>query len=168
MTNFNPPNLITFEEHGNDWQTYIDAVYTIFKADFILSQPKRGLHFIFVRPTIEDQNKERAFWHITSTGKIESERTPDLRRCERIRFPKPMVELDKAPNLKIWEKEVQMSGKRIEKRLHISTEDFSYLVVLSPLEKGYKRYLITTFYLEQNHQRVKNKKSYDDFHSLNA
>ena len=163
MTDFVDPNLETLEAHGNEWAKYIEAIYAVFKEHFISSLPRRGRITIGVRPIIEDQNKERAFWHITSQGSIERERTPDLRRCERIRYPKPMIELDQAKNLFVWEKEKLMNQKRRETRLHIAVDDFSYIVVLSPVEHGSKRFLVTTFYIEYRHQREKYKKDYQEY-----
>jgi len=37
------------------------------------------------------QNKEATFWHMIQEGSVESERIPDIRRCERIRWPRPSV-----------------------------------------------------------------------------
>lgn len=34
--------------------------------------------------------KEATFWHMIQEGRIEEDRTPDIRRCERIRWPKPI------------------------------------------------------------------------------
>ncbi|MNH30689.1 hypothetical protein D3C79_909980 [compost metagenome] len=34
------------------------------------------------------QGKEATFWHMISEGNDEAERLPDLRRCERIRWPR--------------------------------------------------------------------------------
>ncbi len=36
--------------------------------------------------------KEYTFYHITHKGNIENDRTPELRRCERIGWARPVIE----------------------------------------------------------------------------
>jgi hypothetical protein len=80
--------LVRLEDHGGDWQRYIDAVYAVFYGDFIASQPRfRGRPVVIGKQIID--GKERTFWHATSEGNIEVQRTPDLRRCERIGWIRP-------------------------------------------------------------------------------
>lgn len=152
------PKLETYEEHGSDWNKYVEAIYDIFKKDFIYSSPKWQPDDVFVRINSSpmDQGKEFTFWHITSEGDVEKDRTPNFRRCERIRFPRYLIEHFKKGPVLAWEKEVQKKGKGREKRIHISTDDFSYLVVLSPI-KNNKRTMITAYYIdsESNKKRLK-------------
>jgi hypothetical protein len=96
----------------------------------------------------EYQGKSATFWHMTSTGDDEAERIPDFRRCERIRWPKPIIENDQHPALKIW---AEPKGKN--QRIHIWYEDEGYLVVLDD-----RRDLIlpwTAFHIEREHERTK-------------
>jgi len=60
------------------------------------------------------QNKEATFWHLLSEGKIEENRLPDLRRCERIRWPRPIIERESDSRIKIWE------NKRRQETLYMS------------------------------------------------
>lgn len=37
-----------------------------------------------------------------ASGSVEEDRTPNFRRCERIRWPKPVIEHDGDPAVKVW------------------------------------------------------------------
>lgn len=142
------PELELFSEYGGDWEHYLDAIYQIFCQDFVDSKPLfRGQRLALKRhPVIE--GKEATFWHMTSEGSVESERTPDFRRCERIRWPRPIIENEGDPALKIW------SEKRgNENRIHLWFEAEAYLVVLA--ERATYTLPWTAFHIEHQHQRDK-------------
>lgn len=87
------PDLVLFEDFDGDWGKYLDVIYAYFKKDFADSQPVfRGKRLGLKRHPLS-QGKEATFWHMISEGENEDERLPDLRRCERIRWPKPTIEL---------------------------------------------------------------------------
>jgi hypothetical protein len=108
------PDLEEFNAYGGDWSRYIEALYQFFCQDFVASKPQfRGRRLGLKRhPVI--QGKEATFWHMTSEGSTEDERTPDFRRCERIRWPAPIIEHSLAPELKVW---AEPKGKN--QRIHI-------------------------------------------------
>lgn len=105
-------------------------------------------------PIIE--GKEATFWHIISEGAIENERLPDLRRCERIRWPRPMIEAITTGYVKYWK---NMRGK--EERIVIALEDFSYVVVLA--DRGDYILLWTAYCVEQEHTRRKLKNEFTNY-----
>jgi hypothetical protein len=148
------PELEYFDDYNGDWSRYLDAIYEIFCNDFVNSSPTfQGQKLALKRLPIE-HDKEATFWHFTSSGAVEKEREPDLRRCERIRWPRPVIENDADPNLKIW------SEKRNgEERVHIWLESEGYLVVLAKR----KNYILpwTAFYVERRHQRDKFNKRWE-------
>jgi hypothetical protein len=79
------PPLMCLDDCGGEWKRYVEAVFGEFYYDFIASQPQsQGLSVQCRRDPIMD-GKEAGFWHCTSEGPDERRRTPDLRRCERIR-----------------------------------------------------------------------------------
>ena len=100
--------------------------------------------------------KEATFWHMTSEGIDEESRIPDIRRCERIRWPKPVVEHADHPKMKYW-----VSVKRNENRIHIWLEDEDYVVVLAD-RRGF---LLpwTAFLITREHTRSKLRKEYDTY-----
>ena len=79
------PDLLLFKDFKNDYTKYEDALYLIFKRDFIDSTPYfRGLP-IRIREYPIEFGKEEAFFHITCQDFFkEHDRNPDFRRCERI------------------------------------------------------------------------------------
>ncbi len=158
------PSLEKFENHQSDWDKYIEAVYDIFKKDFVYSTPiwKPDNAQVRVNSTPMSQQKEFTFWHITSTGKVEEERVPDFKRCERIRYPKFLITNYPGQLVYAWEKDVKRSNGGREKRIHISNNDFSYLVVLSA-NKSSKRTLITAYFVEKVYQRKKLEKDHKKF-----
>ena len=93
-----------------------------------------------------------------STGDVEEEREPDLRRCERIRWPKPIIENDSDPELKVW---AEPRGKL--QRIHIWFEAEGYLVVLD--DRG--EYILpwTAFFIEHEHERRKYNKRWKRYGS---
>lgn len=161
------PSLICLEDYDNDFDVYLDKVYSSFQEDFLYSLPMfrydpSEIH-INSRPYTND--KEFTFWHIVSEGGIENERIPNLRRCERIKYSRYLIENYDSVNCKIWEKDV-LAKKSREKRIHISTSDFSFIIVLSKLNilnQKSKRTLITAFYVEREYQRKKYKSDYEKY-----
>lgn len=147
------PALALLEEYGGDWNRYLDALYAFFKRDFIDSRPAyNGVTLALKRhPVI--QNKEATFWHIISEGDSEADRVPDMRRCERIRWPRPVIEHSGDTSIKIWANE-----RRGEKRICLWLEDAEYLVILAE-RKGYTL-LWTAYAVEQEHSKKKLRKEY--------
>lgn len=147
------PPLVLLEDFGNNWHAYLNAIYAIFRQDFITSKPSFDKkRFAMKRhPLIE--GKEATFWHIISEGEVEDERLPDLRRCERIRWPRPMIEAINTGNVKVWK-----NIRRKEERIVIALEDFSYVVVLA--DRSDYILLWTAYCVEKEHTRQKLEKEY--------
>jgi hypothetical protein len=150
------PDLVLFENYGGSWDHYLDALYAFFKIDFIDSQPLfQGLRLGLKRHPLSN-GKEATFWHLISEGKDEAERLVDLRRCERIRWPRPTIEHANEPAIKIWETE-----RRGEKRICLWLESEEYLVVLAQ-RKGYVLPW-TAFLVTLPHEKRKRQKEYEEY-----
>jgi hypothetical protein len=108
------------------------------------------------RYPLADDGKEVTFWHIISEGKTEDNRLPDLRRCERIRWPRPIIEHSEYPKIKLWENE-----RRGEKRICIWFEEVEYLVVLAKR----KDYILfwTAYPVLRDHRKKKLNKEYEEY-----
>jgi len=77
------PDLFPF---NGDWAKYENDLYEIY-LDTVSRVPRRFNGFpIRCRFNPATKGKGYGFWHIISEGRVEEERTPDLRRCERIRW----------------------------------------------------------------------------------
>jgi len=159
MTSSTPlvfPELIYFNDYSGNFQAYFKAVYNVFENDFIKSQPSyEGLKVSAQKhPTVDGIH--RTFYHITHEGEDEQNRQPDLRRMERIRFPKFCITNCPHSNLLVWRKTI---GRDV--RIHILNELERYLVVLTVR----KEYLLfwTAFYIEDNHTIRKKIKEYEAY-----
>jgi len=78
------PELVDFSDYGNDWEKYLNAIYEIYMKHIVnagLSYHGLPVKYRFLPPT---DGKGFGFWHLISEGEDEENRTPDLRRCERI------------------------------------------------------------------------------------
>jgi hypothetical protein len=142
------PELVEFAAHGGDWHAYEEALYACFRADFIDSTPRYPGRRWAMKRHPEYKGKEATFWHIISEGPQEATRLPDLRRCERIRWPRSIIDACQTQRIRLWE---QRRGA--EKRIAIATPDFGYLVVLA--DRGSYVLLWTAFVVDREHQRRK-------------
>jgi len=123
------PDLVRLVDYNGNWEKYLEAIYEFFRQDFVENRPSfRGVRLSLKRhPVI--QGKEATFWHLVSEGKYEPDRLPDLRRCERIKWPRPIIEAgEQEPTLKVWENERDGETRIC---LWFSLEDEDYLVVLA-------------------------------------
>lgn len=158
------PGLLLLESFGGDWTAYVNAVYGVFKQGFVDSKPVfRGTQLGLKRHPLID-GKEYTFYHMTHEGVDEADRTPDLRRCERMPWAKPTIENCDDWQLKVWTQE-----RKGEKRICIWLErqnEPDYLVVLAQ-RKGY---LLpwTAFTLQYDHERRKKQKEYEVYKKAEA
>lgn len=148
------PPLVLLEDSGGEWNRYVEKVYQYFKEDFIDRKPVfRGRRLGLKRHPLSE-GKEATFWHMTSEGNDEANRTPDLRRCERVRWPRPIIELADAKDVKVW-----TSIRNNEHRIHLWLESENYLVVLADR----REYLLpwTAYLVTRDHTRRKLQKEYE-------
>lgn len=150
------PPLVLFEHFGGDWSRYEQALYQFFRADFVESWPAREGQRVGYRKRPMERGREYTFWHLISRGPDHQSRVPDMRRCERIRWPRPLIQMPPGDRAKAWE--TRRSGDR---RLILAVGDFSYLVVLA-MRKGYYL-LVTAYWVERKHERRKLQKQHKDF-----
>lgn len=150
------PDLVTLLSFNGKWDLYIEEIYKRFKTDFIESKPTYKSQQVNVRKHPYHKEKEGCFWHLISEGNIEEDRLPDLRRCERISWIRPIIENYNSNNICCW-----ISNKSERKRVLIALDDFSYLVVLEPRPSF--TLLITAYYLEKSHSVKKKKQEFENW-----
>jgi hypothetical protein len=151
------PELLTLNFFGGDWERYFAVLYSCFKRDFVDSKPLyKGTRLGLKKHPII-QGKEATFWHLISEGKVEEDRVPDMRRCERICWARPIIEHCDDGAVKTWEN-VRDGGKRILLWL----EEFEYLVILS--ERNGYTLIWTAFTVTRSHQKAKLQREYEAFH----
>ncbi|MES9892769.1 MAG: hypothetical protein ABW165_17320 [Candidatus Thiodiazotropha sp.] len=150
------PQLVLFSDYHGDWDPYLDAVYAFFRADFVDDKPFYQGRRLGLKRYPEARGKEATFWHMIQEGSIEEERTPDFRRCERIRWPRPIIENDADTVIKVWR-----NKRKGEDRVCLWFEQDSYLVILA--DRG--KYILpwTAYPVEREHQQRKLQKEYEEY-----
>lgn len=97
------PPLIPLDDFHGNWEQYVDKLYQIFLKEVVNAQLTfQGLpvHVRF-QPMVD--GKGFGFWHIISEGPKENKRTPDLRRCERLRWIPWMIKnVEHAELIRWW------------------------------------------------------------------
>lgn len=150
------PELIYFNDFGGDFKNYLSAVYAVFHNDFIKHQPiYEGLK-VSVRKYPEVDGMHRTFYHITHEGEDEANRQPDIRRMERIRFPRFVIENQKHNEILIWKNK---RGK--DERIILFNDAQNYIVVLTDRKEYYM--FITAYYIETEHRKRKLLKEYETY-----
>jgi len=121
-----PPDLVPFSAFGGDWRAYEEALYDIFLREIAGGGPRfQGLR-VNCRRIPEAGGRWASFWHLVQEGRIEDDRMPDLRRCERIRWVRWVIErADSHPDIGRWQ---NTRGTEINSLLWYREE---YLVVLA-------------------------------------
>jgi hypothetical protein len=155
------PPLVPFSDFGGSWDAYVDAIYTLFTQDFINNKPVFQGRRLGLKRYPMTHGKEATFWHMIQEGDIEEERTPDLRRCERIRWPKPVIEHDNDPAIKIWR-----NKRGREERVCLWFAQENYLVILA--DRG--EYILpwTAYLVEQPHRQRKLMREYEEYWRKNS
>jgi hypothetical protein len=153
----NPPEWLPplFKFKGN-WPLYLNALYELFTADFIDTKPQfRGRPLGLTRLPMSE-GKDATFWHLIQEGPVEASRLPDLQRCERIRWPRPIIENSDDPALKVW-----TNIRKGRPRVLLWLENEEYLVVL--VERNRYLLLLTAYLVDQPHRKRKLLKEFKDW-----
>ena len=152
----NFPDLLCLEDYSGDFSSYFQAVYNVFETDFIKSYPRYNNCKVAVRKYPEVEGLHRTFYHITHEGEDENDRKPDLRRMERIRFPKFIIDNNQHDEILIWK---NRRGK--DKRVLMLNDNQNYIVILTERKNFYL--FITAYYIEQNHRKRKLIKEHEAY-----
>ena len=153
------PEKIYLEDYNGNYHKYIDAIYDVFKRDFMDHKATFGTHMLGLKfhPTIKD--RAYTFYHMTHKGDVENDREPDFRRCECMPWARPSIENSKKWELKFWEQE--RGGKH---RICIwldNSNDVDYFVILD-VRNTYVL-LWTAFASENNHEKRKKLREYNQW-----
>ena len=150
------PGLLRLSDFGGDWSRYQEALYAEFCRDFLGSSLWFGPQSVRLKRLPILDGKEATFWHFISEGKVEHERLPDLRRCERIRWPRAIIERPDDPALKVWRNE-----RHGDRRVCLWLEAEDYLVVLA--DRGSFVLPWTAYMVEESHRKRKLQKEFEEY-----
>ena len=158
------PDLIFLEDAGGDWNAYLELLHEAFRADFVHSKPRWPGKRVALKRYPEYQGKGATFWHMISEGEIEDERLPDLRRCERIRWPRPVMEAFPSVRPTQGDRIVWWKNQRgNEARFVLSLPDFSYVVVVAERSDFVMPW--TAYHVAQAHRRRKLQRDFEQYWS---
>lgn len=165
MEDFDLPELIELNDFGGNFTDYLEAVYEIFKEDFVDSKPIfRGKRLGLKRyPLVED--KEYTFYHMTHEGDIENDRIPDLRRMERIAWPRPIIDDSEHAYLKVWQNTRRGKGGT-KSRILILHEAERYLVILD--DRGDYILPWTAYLIKGERSMQKKLREYENYKKAEA
>lgn len=150
------PALILF---NGDWEAYVDQVYSQYLDD-IVTTPKifRGKP-VKARYNPATDGKGFSFWHLISEGSNEDDRTPDIRRCERISWIGWVIEQADSENPRIKNLVTTRTVRgRTTERLVLWCEDAEFVVIL---EERTQYFHLVTAYSVSGHRAEKLKKEWD-------
>ena len=148
-----------------EYHEYEEHLYNnIFKVDFLDSQPIYKNAIVDIRRYPYDHGKEESFYHVTCKDyKNNTPRQPDLRRAERIRWIKAILEnylcsdtCDICAGILVWEEPYKGST-----RTYFFMPDERFIVVIEKRKVYY--ILITAFYVEYDYKIDKYLSKYKKF-----
>ncbi|MCA0961763.1 hypothetical protein [Salipiger bermudensis] len=148
------PDLLHFEDLDGDWDRYEAALYQVFEQDIIEFDLSFRGHPVNARRAPEHERKWACFWHLISEGRVEDDRLPDLRRCERIRWVRWVIEnADVCGDIDVWQ------NRRNGETNWLLWYREEYLVILAA-RTGYFL-LRTAFCTDREHRREKLRRERD-------
>lgn len=132
MFNVNPWTSDTFED-----------LYTIFRTDFIIYPVNYKGYNVWFYQDMED-GKEIIFWHLTTRlDTTTGDRLPDLPRCERLPWARPIISNCNNQEILSWDY-IEGDGT-IHTYVWLNNHD--YVVVMKKYADDRRR-LITAFWVE--------------------
>jgi hypothetical protein len=150
------PALILVQDYGGRWDKYVEVLYEFFEEDFVRNRPTFEGKLLGLKRQPHIEGKDATFWHLISEGKSEENRNPDLRRCERIRWPKAIIANSNEDCVKVWR-----NTRKRETRVCLWLENQEYIVILAK-RRGY--YLLWTAYpVTREHRKRKLRKEYEEY-----
>jgi hypothetical protein len=162
------PEWLPAKAPVNPWtQNTYEILYEIFCRDIRDIDLHYNGNHVWIFKELED-GKEKIFWHLTTRktkpdrvprrkkrfytadqkDTMEIERLPDLRRCERLPWVKPLIEHPSDPEVLAWDYE---EGDRTI-RTYVWVKEYDFVVIMKSYSNG-KRRLITSFYVDEQYKR---------------
>jgi len=156
------PDALRYSDFDGDWERFLATVYQIFERDFKQSRPSYEGRTVVPDTRIED-GKEAGFWHMTCRYEPRTQaREMDLRRCERIPWPRPMIEHSADKSLSVWKSERKKPSRSRQTRVLIWLENLDYVVVLA--ERPRAMILVTAYCTDIKSHKEKLRKERDEYY----
>lgn len=149
----NLPDLFPF--HGN-WPAYEDEIYLVFIETVVKADLKFRGFTIRVQYAPPTNGKGFRFWHLIAEGDREEDRTPDLRRCERISWISWLITNAETHSKICWWENERYNNTHVV----IWHEEENFAVVLAK-RNGY--YVLKTAYLVRSKRAKDFERERDEF-----
>lgn len=151
------PSLIKLDDYNGEWEEYENALYNVFKSLFIDNKQYFQGKPIGIFTEAMYHGKEKTFWHIISEGDSEYNRTPDMRRCERIVWVNSFINLLICGDCgDIYRWKYRHSNRKYRYKLWCKKTNF--IVILE--ERSNCFMLITAYIVKYGHTISKLEKEY--------
>lgn len=150
------PPLVTLESCGGDWPVYLNRVYGYFRSDFISNKVSFNGLPVNLRRYPLVQNMESSFWHLVSEGAQEEDRIPNIRRCERICWPRPIIENAEDARIKQWK-----NDRQGQSNICLWLEEQEYIVILG--ERSGYNLLLTAYTVTWGHTKRRFASEYEAY-----
>lgn len=147
-------------------EEFLQRVFQRYRGDFIDQLPTWGEGRFALKRYPERGGWPATFWHLVTEGPDEESRQIDLARCQRIAWPRVLIDEytkgspPSTARITHWR---NLRGGR--RRLLISTLNFDYVVVL---EVRREYVLLWTAYPTQRHTASKLKREHDLYWEQNV
>ncbi|MDQ6739301.1 MAG: hypothetical protein M3021_02745, partial [Actinomycetota bacterium] len=148
------PPLVRLEDHEDNLDRHLDAVYGWFRQDFFDHQTLYQGMPCAVRATLAPEGREAGFWHLVTSTDANGRRNLATNRLERIRWIRAVIESAGTDRVASWR--YQRNG---EERVACALADFSYFIGL--VNTGSLLILVTAFPVQQEHTRRKLRREYE-------
>lgn len=136
-----PPPLEVF---SGDWPTYEDRIYEVYLDSLVRKPVSFAGRIVKCQYRPATRGKGFGFWHLISEGSREDERTPDLRRCERVGWVAWLISNAEAEGVRWWRNQ---RGRAVRVVIWIEAESFAVVLEERP---GF--YLLKTAYWVKRHR----------------
>jgi hypothetical protein len=139
-----------------DFKEYIEQVYQIFLET--ITRAELTFNGLPIRTQFlpSDEGKHATFWHLITEGIIEIERTPDERRCERIRWVAWLIINATTETDVTWWENTRKGNAHVV--IYIENQEFAVI-----LAKRNKYYLLKSAYCVKEHRRNDFRRERDEY-----
>lgn len=129
MSQLSLPNIIELTDFNGNYHEFEEFVYDTFRKNFIDDKPEfNGVKLRLKRYPYRD-GREATYYHLITQGSDEENRQPDIRRMERIPWPKPIIDNSSHQEVKVW-KNVRRGSGGTKIRISILLEREKYAIIL--------------------------------------
>lgn len=150
------PGLFTLQDCSGQWNQYEEELFRQFREDWVDSRPSLRGRPVGHSSSPVAKGRPEAFWHlIQRTDKEADERIPDLRRCERLRWARALINaVGSRTDVVTWREHRQKGMQEL-----IALDDFSYVVILAV--RGKNKVFLMTAYPVDREKRGRLRKQYE-------